>query len=547
VISFLFQACVSEALIERLVDQGVLTLHLSTSDAEVDDLETLTRALWQAVAEDFSCLTVINQLLDFADAARSCANLDPVIRASAVAACEKIALSLPGRDILPRAVVFEDVFSAESLGVQPGTWRPFLDDVALYGKPLRTQQENSPDGVLAEVYDGLFPGQAQAPFLEFHRRYLNFCAHHGFSSDPSLNAREVCASWGKTTRNSVDEIVADLKQALLGSSEEVSYWPALPSPDRDPVGQTERMSVRFTTAPLGPAGPRFQLLFWGADQMSLFPRYSQFPGSRAERLQATFAEWMTRWPEVVDIYSSFGRNVDLRPVLTKRIVETPGTALQSNTIRLRDLVVSRDEPGQRLILLDGDGQGIRPVFFGVSSPVRLPEIIRLLMFLSGRQASALEMTAKAVGRIVAATIAKRPARPLRLPAIYLGDHILLSPAAMVFDPKTLPCRADKCRRNTFFDVHDWLADHGIPPVGRVQNAHGSLWVDLQHPLGVESFLRFVRHCDAALIQPHQACNAELYQEARSREYYVELAAGVGSRCPTRGDAGSGARAARRGA
>jgi hypothetical protein len=94
----------------------------------------------------------------------------------------------------------------------------------------------------------------------------------------------------------------------------------------------------------------------------------------------------------------------------------------------------------------------------------------------------------------------------------------------VFDPGSLLPHCDGLERETFFAIHDWLADHDLPPVARIQSAQGSLGVDLRNPLGVDSFLRFIRHSDSALIEPVYAGDAADGGEWRSREYYVELAA-----------------------
>jgi hypothetical protein len=515
---------ISDALCDDLLDQGVLTANLVNADDALDDLEKLTRILWQAAAADLACLSIIAQLERLSTALRCAASHDPEARASALAACEDAVRSLPGGDVEARAIVFEDVATAETAGVRPEAWRDFLNDVAAYGAPLPSSEPSDADEALAEVHDELFPQRAYVPFLEFHRRYLAFCAKHGFGSDPRSNARDILAWRGRHFCDPVDAVVAELTALTADANGEVCYRPVARRAQPTASDSVNRLSIRFAPAPLGPSGPRFQLLFWGADQMSLFPRYARLPGAGAQRLRAAFAEWMARWPLVADMYSSFGRSVDVRPVLTQRIIEAPDTAFRSGAIRLSDLTVARASVGRRLLLLDRDGQQVKPIFLGVSSPARLPGIVRLLTFLAGRRGSVLEMVAEAISRIIWAAMARSIRSPRRLPAIYLGDHVLLSPAALVFDPGSLLPRCDGLERETFFAIHDWLADHDLPPVARIQSAQGSLGVDLRNPLGVDSFLRFIRHSDSALIEPVYAGDAADGGEWRSREYYVELAA-----------------------
>jgi Lantibiotic dehydratase, N terminus len=514
--------------IDTLIDQGIIVVRFDTSESEVDDGEALSRALWQAVPADISVLTVIARIAEFQKAIGDLGTFEPAARAKALCASETAVRLLPGIDANAKLPILahEDTVTFNIAPIHANEWQGFFEELARFGAapidPTPLPQEQA----LAHLYPLLCPGESHEPLLSFHRRYLDFCAKNGFGTDPDINGPLVCRALGQPYRDHAAATVADLKAAIASAKDhEVIFNPPARFEQRPTTGSGRRISIRFAPARAGPSGPRFQLLFWGSDRMSLFPRYANLPHPNAKRLCLEFAAWMARWPDVADVYSSFGSNIDLRPALTQRLIDGPDLPPRAGGIALHDLYVTIEPSEGRLVLLDASGRRVRPLFFGVSAPYRLPSIVRFLMFFSSAQMSPLELTLVALNRIYMEAMTAPLSSPVRFPAVYLGAHTLVSPPAVVFDPRRLPTTGPTVDRRGFFTIQDWLAENNLPRLAQVRLTRGEpMWVDFHHPTGVDSFLRFIGKADVAMIQPLEmdAGIIQVQDQEHKTEYYAEL-------------------------
>lgn len=522
----------SDEAIEALWLAGVLQLDAGASEAELDDAEALLRLLWRAVPRDFSVLSDIAALTSYESALAGAASLDPHERASGLAALEQAAAPLLGAEpgsLLP-PLLHEDTACPAAPRLPRDAWRPFLDELATYGAGMLYADLCPEEESLAHLFRALNPGATRVPLLRFHRQYLEFCQRHGHGVDHFENALHLCRLLGLPYRDPAAPFREDLERAIeAAQGGEVVYRPDSARTARFEPASSMRLSVRFGPAPAGARGPRYQLLFWGSDRMSLFPRYAGLPCPTEGAVEEAFRAWMARWPSVADVHSSLGRNVDLRSVLTRRVLDAPDARPRPGGTPLRDLAVTAETPSGRLALVDRDGEVVSALFLGVSAPQHLPAIVRFLAHLSGHRTSLLELVTRALNQILLSRLDTAPREPIRLPAIYLGDHILLSAPVFLLGAACLPRVGVTVDRAGFFAFHDWLAEHGLPRLAQVRiDQRDPLWVDLAHPEGVNGFLRFVRSAPVFLMYPPVETDAPLSapEGEYAVEYYMELCAGT---------------------
>ena len=218
--------------------------------------------------------------------------------------------------------------------------------------------------------------------------------------------------------------------------------------------------------------------------MSLFPRYANLPFAIDQNLVAAFSGWIKRWPRLADIYGAYGRNPDLRAVVTERIIRVSGANRSLDEISLPNLLVTCRREDDRLVVIDGAGQPLEPVFFGVSAASSLPAVVQFLLHLSGHRPSLIELLQRAINQIIVEAIRSGELR--RFPAVYLGDHVLLSPSVLVVPRRALPHHHGAgASGDAFFGFHDWLDAQELPTLVQVRTgSRDPMWVDFRHPAGI---------------------------------------------------------------
>ncbi|AKT40985.1 lantibiotic dehydratase [Chondromyces crocatus] len=424
---------------------------------------------------------------------------------------------------------FDDAAGDARLHVPEHDLAPFLAEVALYGAGYLLPALLPEEQALLALHHQLYPDAPSAPLLHFHRDYLRFCEAKRLGRNHFANLR----SLGKhLDLPATDDPAAPFHQGLLDAITraergEAHYRPDLSALSRWDTATRTRESLRFAPAPPGPAGPRFHLTLWGGDRMSLFPRYlRRFPSTA---LTEPFRAWMAQWPAVVDMYGAFNKNPDLRPLTTARALHIPGcpapvASPSAAFIEPRALDVTR-ATGRLTLVERATGRPVDPVFLGVSGPHTRPGFAQFLDHLSGHRTSLLELLFRALNRIVGERIQRASAQVERLPAIVLGDHVLLASELFLVPVASLPLPRGPVDRAAFFRFHDWLADHGLPLRAQVRvNQRDPLWLDLAHPAGIQNLARLVHGHTVCLVSPPLLDDDALWLRGLDGSYEVELGA-----------------------
>jgi hypothetical protein len=285
----------------------------------------------------------------------------------------------------------------------------------------------------------------------------------------------------------------------------------------------------------GPGGlsrSRFWIRLWGAERMSLFPRYASALAPIVPDLVADFRRFMRLWPETADLWGKMELNVDARPTVTQRTIDVPGCRPCANGISLRDLRIRLDSSTGTLRLTESGGSArcVKPLFFGVSSMPFRPLLHQFLEILDGHRVSVFELLLRSLGRVLAEeTVWWKRGSVKRVPSVTLGEHIVLSPEMAQIEAAAIPDLASSSRRQTFVQFHDWWDEHDLPLVADVHVPRGAMWVDLGSPDGVRSFYGHIRGAERVhLLFPFTTDDNSLRSvdgESHEVEFALEVAAG----------------------
>ena len=511
----------TDAELTAALSAGLVELDWGVSEEEADDLDVLLQLVCETGLTDFELLGLIPILTTLRSATARMA--DSTQRRDALAEINRCATLLPGGDraaALP--VVFEDTWCTSP--PLPDI-APFLDEIAHFSAGLLWPHAMPDEHALVALFEHFNPGAGRVPLLRFHRQYLGLCSELQLGSDHWANWPQLCRWLGIAPFDPIPGMQARVEHALATTDAGELRYPVAPSDAGEwEQGGPLRLSVRVAPAPLG----RFHPVFWGGESMSLFPRYARLPFPGADLTEA-LETWFARWPTIADIHGALGRNVDIRPCVTRQTVEAPVTRAAPEALRLRDLDVCVDDARHRLMLVDRSGRPVAPRFLGVSSG-RLTPIHQFLFHVSGRRTSFFECAIRSVGQLSVDRLREPPPGIVRLPLVSLGDHIVLSGPAFIVPGAALPPIGPVVDRAAFFRFHDWLGGNGLPPLAQVW-AYGRapVWVDLGHPLGVSELLARVRGASAFMMRPPLLADGDLTMRtaegAFETEYYVEFAAG----------------------
>jgi hypothetical protein len=510
----------TDAETDAALSVGLLACDWGISNEHADDFDVLLRLIWEHGWTDVEALALLPLLetlrSEFARAA------DRVHRRGALARLRQCAAMLPKVTADAPPPIFEDTWCAPP---PLPDLMPFLEEIAHFGAALLWPRLLPEEEALSGLFRRFADGATELPLLSFHRRYLDLCRALQLGPEHWTNSPHLCRWLGIDPIDPVAALRTRLEHAMADGVDEVrSPW------EPCELGQWElarsvRLSLRFAAA----SGGRFHPVFWGGEAMSLLPRYARLPFPGVDLTQAVRA-WMTQWPNLADIYGALGRNVNLRPRVTGRIIESPCARPDLDAIRLRELIVRLDEESGRLILVDGRGWQVSPIFLGVSSLNTLPAIHQLLVHLCGRRASFFELALRAVGQLVSERVHLAPQELIRLPQVLLGTRIVLSGVSFVVPGRALPSLSRRFDREDFFRFHDWLAANGLPRLAQVWvPGRPPMWVDFGHPIGVRSLVLFVRNAASFLLRPpllDGEAAASMPKCGFETEYYVELAAGT---------------------
>lgn len=512
----------SDAELTAWLDAGLVELDWNVSEEHADDLDVLLRLVWESGFADLELLGLLPMLTRL----RACVAraADRSARRETLSELAHCAATLPGGDP-PSAIplIFEDTW-CDAPAVPPLT--AFLDELAHFSTGLVWPQLMPEEESLLGLFKRFYPKAPQVPVLRFHRQYLALCRELGLGADHWTNSPHLCRWLGIRPLDPVSRMHARLAQVVANhAGGELSYpWKPSELGDWEQAGPL-RLSARIAPAPRG----RFHPVFWGGQSMSLLPRYARLPFPGVDLAEASRA-WFARWPAIADIHGSLGRNVDIRPRVTRHSVEAPGARPNRDALRLRDLMVRPDSESGRLMVIDRTGAHVTPLFLGVSVPARLTPIHEFLFHLSDRRTSFFECALRSVGQLILERVRRPPSVTTRLPLISLGDRIVLCGSSFVVPGQGLPQVGATIDRAGFFRFHDWLATNNLPMLAQTwTDGRAPTWVDLAHPLGVRDLLNLVRDAPAFLLRPPLLADGEA-SVRRSEgefdvEYYVELAAG----------------------
>jgi hypothetical protein len=511
------------------IERGLLEIDFGLSDSEHNEGAVLRTRATQALPFDLSLLDAIDALHQLDETAARLPSLRGIDRLPVVMDLERHAARISGNsDGVP--VAFEESGCAP-IAVNRAELDPFLDSVARYGAGYLSPDPSPEDEVIAALFRLFSGGRTRMPFLEFHAHYATFARRHQLAASPRASAvalRRLCDLPATTIYTRFADEVDTFARA---ATNEIHLDPDLAALSHWRTAPRGRLSFRVLPTTAGRGGPRFHIAFWGADRMSLIPRYHAVPSPRAQPMMDAYRRWLSAWPALADAHGALGRNVDLRPLVTPRRVEVPGASPSTETIALRDLwLVADHDRGEQLRLVDNRGEAVDPVFFGVSAPHLLPPVTRLLLEIVPRPLSLLEAMLAGVNEWLARQLSAPLHDPLLILPIFLGDHIQLSPKMHVVPRASVPLPPSSVDRERFFALHDWLQEHALPSLAQIRcDARDPLWVDLDHPDGVDNFARHI--ADARLFFMTGPLTAQGVVESGTDHYeaelYIELLAEAG--------------------
>jgi hypothetical protein len=255
---------------------------------------------------------------------------------------------------------------------------------------------------------------------------------------------------------------------------------------------SRRLSVRFRRATNGPHGPRYHVIFFGGSRMSLLPRYATLPF--AADFAAEVRHWMSRWPELCDLFGVIAHDADTHAPFTRRVIHCAGPPPATSRIRLADLRVVLRPGSVAPLLIDPEDNPVQPVFFGVAAEYALPPLVRFALMLGQPERTALEVICEQLGHLLAQRLAGCGDAIVSLPERTLGRSIVLQPQLHLVPAAALPRIGTPVTRHDFRAVHDWLRQFSLPTELVQCGAPGEepQWLDFRHPEGVNNFFRMTR-------------------------------------------------------
>ena len=445
-------------------------------------------------------------------------------------------VALPmGADKSQKRIRYEDAVHPTLLALRPDIFSGFLSEVVEYGAtnvyPGLTPEQRGLSRVFAEVHGE----RRDVPLLGFFRDFLAVRREHGLDYLPINAAASVL---GDSSERGLSEAAVPLAQALRRALcadritretalavdvSQFSHWESVTS---------TRLSMLLTPGPGGLSCSRMWVRLWGADRMSLFPRYASSFASIAPNLIGDYRRFMRLWPETTDVWGGIDGNVDARPRVTHRTIDLPGCRPCPNGIPLRDLRIRLDSLSGRLTLTESPASAhtVRPVFLGVSSMSSRPLLYQFLEVLDGHRVSVFELLLRTLGRVLAEeAVWTQRGSVKHVPAVTLGEHVALCPEMARIETAAIPNLTSAWRRQAFIDFHDWWGEHELPLVAEVHVPRGAMRIDLGSPDGVRSFYGHI--CGAERVHilfPFTSDDNSFRSidgESHEVEFALEIAAG----------------------
>lgn len=413
----------------------------------------------------------------------------------------------------------------------------FLDDLVSHGATVLCPGLLPEQDGLARFFIGRHGMGGHVPVLDF---FHDFAAERRSRRFDHLPIHTAAVRLGEGSGARLGEAEAPLAEAVRralaagDAKREVRI-----EPDLSPFASWEkaasiRLSMLLTPGPGGLSHSRFGIRLWGADRMSLYPRYAAALTVPVPDIVADLRRFMDRWPDVADLETATdAAAVDCRPAITDRTIDVPGCRPGANAVALRDLWVDVDRATGRLVLNEAGGSNgrVTPVFLGVSVLPSRPPLYQFLEILGGRRVSAFELLIRAVSRVLGEEDAWRSRGFVKyVPSIGVGDHIVLSPEMVRIETSAMPHPGSQSPRESFLRFHEWWDEHGLPWVVDVHVPRGSMWVDVGTPDGVRSFHGHIRGADRVhLLLPHAPDGDSLRSvdgESHEVEFALEIDAGA---------------------
>jgi len=429
----------------------------------------------------------------------------------------------------------EDAVHPTVLNFRRDMFSGFLDDVLSHGAiTLYPGLLPEQDG-LARVFGDLYGVKAPVPLLEFFRDFVAVRRARGLDRVPIQAAATLLDGGSDAGLSEAGAPLAEaVRRALAvdGTAREASLALDLSRYSCWENAVSTRLSMLLTPGPGGLSRARFCIRLWGADRMSLFPRYASALAMVVPHVVDDLRRFMRRWPDTADLRGRMDANADGRPVVTHRTIDVPGCPPGANAIALRDLRVDLDRSTGRLTLTDASGSAgrVTPLFLGVSSLPFRPPLHQFLEILAGRRVSVFELLIRAVSRVLAEDAVWRTRGSVKyVPAVTVGEHVVLSPEMVRIETASIPDVAPRSRRRSFLQFHEWWDEHGLPLVADVHVPRGSLWVDFGSPDGVRSFYGHIRGAEVVHLLLPSATDDDSLRSVEGESHEVEFALEVAAR------------------
>jgi hypothetical protein len=438
-------------------------------------------------------------------------------------------------DSSAQATQYEDAVHPAVLRIHSDLFSGFVEEVLHYGArtvyPSVLPEQQGLARLFAEMYDE----NRDVPVLAFFRDFLSARRERGLdhlgiseaashlSGSPDVSLQAAAEPLAKALRHALSAGGTEKEAALALDLSPFAGWQSVAS---------TRHSILLAPGPGGLSGSRFWIRLWGAERMSLVPRYASALASVAPNLIEDFRAFLRLWPEAADLCGGTEQGVDTRPILTDRTIDLPGCRPLAGGIALRDLRVRLDRSTGRLTLAESQSSGrrVKPVFFGVTSAPFRPLLYQFLEILDGHQVTLFELLLRTLSRVLTEDSVWTQVGFLKLlPALALGEHVMLSPRIARIDASTIPNITSKSRRQAFLDFHQWWDQCNLPTIALVHVPQGSMSVDLGSPDGIRSFYGHIRGAARIhLLFPFTTDDNSLESirgESHEVEFALEIATG----------------------
>jgi len=482
-------AVFGESLIAEAVRAGVVE-QFAAAPVQ-DEGEALTQILWQASFEDVALLGLLGTLSTDAAGPTACENS---IKSDT---CYPVRLGLAG---VPRL-------------------RDFLQEIADFG--ARIAQPVSTESRLAGQILRRFASAGQPiALLAFFAHCKDLAAASGIEFRTPEDWAPLAAALGIVVEPPESPIRGWMLRSVGSGAVE---FPLPGSWVRDNAVPL-RVSFRFRRG----RSDRFLLTHFGGDRMSLLPRYKNLSFDDRNHYRHELKKWMNRWPQVHQLYGGTVHDADSHRPPEGPMIHFPGASPPPGSSPLGSIMISLRPEDDVPVLTDSTGSPIQPAFFGVSAERLLPPILRLTLSVRNSGMTVLEGVYYALRAEFADAFDHLADMPIELPAVTLGQTILLSPRLWLIPCSILPHIHTPIDAEGFLHFQDWLSRWRLPSgiVQVAQPGQEAQWVDLRNPEGVNNFLRVCRPVDAVIVGESLLENDEEGLESIcgwfEPEYYAEV-------------------------